>query len=96
MNESLLSKSFAALLFVATILLFLPTWFWLSDPYHSHGPLVILVALYLAWVQREAFTAVPPAKSSKVPQADTLLLMGGGLGGLATWLGCQWRKRRAR
>lgn len=33
---------------------------------------------------------------AEVPEADTLLLMGGGLGGLATWLGWQRRKLRAR
>jgi hypothetical protein len=32
----------------------------------------------------------------EVPEADTLLLMGSGLGGLATWLGWQWRKARSR
>lgn len=56
-------------LFAATLFLFLPTWLWLgeawlSDPYYSHGPLVIFVALYLAWVQRKAFTAAPPAPSN--------------------------------
>jgi exosortase len=45
------------LLFLATILLFLPTWLWLieawlSDPYYSHGPLVILISLYFAWAHR--------------------------------------------
>jgi exosortase len=45
------------LLFLATILLFLPTWLWLieawlSHPYYSHGPLVILVSLYFAWARR--------------------------------------------
>jgi uncharacterized repeat protein (TIGR01451 family) len=37
-------------------------------------------------------TPKPPAE---VPEADTLLLLGGGLGGLATWLRWQWGKRRA-
>lgn len=32
---------------------------------------------------------------SDVPEGDTLLLFGGGLGGLATWVGWQWRKARA-
>ncbi|MDE3091221.1 MAG: hypothetical protein KGJ80_17775 [Chloroflexota bacterium] len=37
-----------------------------------------------------------PALPSEVPEADTLLLMGGGVGGLATWVGWQWRRVRAR
>ena len=32
----------------------------------------------------------------EVPEADTLLLLGGGLGGLATWLGWQYRKVRRK
>lgn len=36
------------------------------------------------------------ARPAEVPESDTLLLFGGGLGGLATWLGWQWRKVRAR
>jgi hypothetical protein len=36
-----------------------------------------------------------PARPAEVPEADTLLLLGGGLGGLATWLRWQRRKRRA-
>jgi hypothetical protein len=36
-----------------------------------------------------------PARPAEVPEADTLLLLGGGLGGLATWLRWEWRKRRA-
>ena len=37
-----------------------------------------------------------PATPAEVPEADTLLLLGGGMGGLATWLGWQFRKRRAK
>lgn len=33
-----------------------------------------------------------PVAPSEVPEADTLLLMGGGLGGVVTWLGWQRRK----
>lgn len=52
---------FSALIFAGTILLFLPTWLWLadawlSDPYYSHGPLVLLVALYFFWTQRKFIT----------------------------------------
>gem|GEM_PF-2300974 len=35
-------------------------------------------------------------RAKEVPEADTLLLFGGGIGGLATWLGWQLRKVRAR
>lgn len=35
----------------------------------------------------------PPSPApSDVPEADTVLLFGGGVGGLATWLGWQWRR----
>lgn len=39
-------------------------------------------------------TATPfdPNHPPEVPEADTLLLFGGGLGGLATWLG--WQRNR--
>ena len=37
-----------------------------------------------------------PVAPAEVPEGDTLLLMSGGLGGLATWVGWQWSKRRAR
>lgn len=40
-----------------------------------------------------AFELQAPAE---VPEADTLLLLGGGLGGLATWLRYQWSRRRVR
>ena len=52
------------LLILATILLFLPTWLWLieawlSDPYYSHGPLVVLISLYFAWAHRTRASDVP-------------------------------------
>jgi len=31
---------------------------------------------------------------AEVPEADTLLLLGGGIGGLATWLRFKWNRRR--
>jgi hypothetical protein len=37
-----------------------------------------------------------PVRPAEVPEADTLLLFGGGLGGLATWLGWQRRRIAAR
>jgi hypothetical protein len=37
-----------------------------------------------------------PGAAAEVPEGDTLLLMGGGLGGLATWLRWQWSRRRAK
>jgi Transmembrane exosortase (Exosortase_EpsH) len=57
-NEAFSSGSRHAIgIFAATILLFLPTWLWLgdawlSDPYYSHGPLVLLISLYLVWTRR--------------------------------------------
>ena len=52
---------FSVLIFAATILLFLPTWLWLadawlSDPYYSHGPLVLLVALYFVVARRKVLS----------------------------------------
>ncbi len=57
------------LFFAVMLLLFLPTWLWLgeawlSNPYYSHGPLVLVLAIYLAWVQRKAFFAQTPAPNS--------------------------------
>lgn len=58
-----------ALIFAATILLYLPTWFWLvnawlSDPYYSHGPLVVIVTFYFAWSRRKIFSALSPAPNN--------------------------------
>lgn len=44
------------LIFLAALVLYLPTWLWLgeawtSDPYYSHGPLVLVVSLYLCWAR---------------------------------------------
>ncbi len=44
-----------------------------------------------------ARTPTPVSSAPReVPEGDTLLLFGGGIGGLATWLGWQWRKVRTR
>ncbi len=58
------ARIFNAVLFAALVLLFLPTWLWLgeawlSDPYYSHGPLVVGIALYFAWARRNALLAAP-------------------------------------
>jgi exosortase len=52
------TKRLDALLLIAAVLLFIPTWLWLgeawiSDPYYSHGPLVLIISLYLIWVRRK-------------------------------------------
>ena len=66
MNQSGQTNTrWALALFTATLLLFLPTWVWLveawwSDPYYSHAVLIVPVSLYLAWVQRKAFSENPP------------------------------------
>ncbi len=49
------------LLVAATLFLFIPTGVWLiqawwSDPYYSHGPLVLAVTIYFLWSRREAAT----------------------------------------
>ncbi len=41
-------------------------------------------------------TRTPDPGTREVPEADTLLLFGGGLGGLATWLGWQRSKIRTK
>lgn len=53
---SKLARNPLALIFLA-IILYLPTWLWLgeawwSDPYYSHGPLVLIVSLYFFWARR--------------------------------------------
>jgi ubiquitin len=39
-------------------------------------------------------TPADPATPKEVPEGDTLLLLGGGIGGLGIWLRWQWGKRR--
>ena len=39
-------------------------------------------------------TPVPTARPSEVPEGNTLLLLGGGMGGLGVWLRYQWSKRK--
>ena len=56
---------FNLLLLAASLFVFLPTWIWLveawlSDPYYSHGPLVLAAVLYLFWNRRMLFTAGLP------------------------------------
>ena len=58
------SPKLTTLLFAALVLCFLPTLLWLgqawwSDPYYSHGPLVLLIALYLAFVRHSTFCRLP-------------------------------------
>jgi len=67
-----------ALVFAAMILLFVPTWLWLgeawlSDPYYSHGPLVLIGALYFVWARRDVF------KSKSAPNNIGWLLIAGAL-----------------
>ena len=40
--------------------------------------------------------APAPAAPKEVPEGDTLLLFGGGIAGLTTWLGWQWRSARGK
>ena len=65
-----------AIIFLATLALFAPTWFWLieawwSDPYYSHGPLVLLASLYFAWTQRRVLARHPEQSEaeSNAPRA---------------------------
>lgn len=69
MQEANTSPRFAALIFAAVVLLFLPTWLWLgdawlSDPYYSHGPLVLLISLYFVWARRKVFADRAPAPNN--------------------------------
>ncbi len=71
----------------ALVLVFLPSllWLgeaWLSDPYYSHGPLVLLVAIYLAWNTRRALV-------NRAPSAWGLALVALALAGHLTAL--TWR-----
>lgn len=70
MQEMKTSPRFAALIFAAVVLLFFPTWLWLgdawlSDPYYSHGPLVLLISLYFVWARRKVFTERAPAPNNR-------------------------------
>ena len=63
------NNRFNAFLALGTVVLFAPTWVWLgeawlSDPYYSHGPLVLVISLYLAWTQRHVLTSAGGAKQS--------------------------------
>ncbi len=51
-----MNNSTRILISLAAILVYAPTWLWLgeawtSDPYYSHGPLVLIVSLYLFWAR---------------------------------------------
>ncbi len=55
------------------------------------------VAGYVVEYDPAAAAPTPvPAKPSEVPEADTLLLLGGGMSGLGVWLRWQWSKRGQR
>ena len=61
MNNSMVNHRLNILFLVAVLVLFAPTWWWLgeawwSDPYYTHGPLVLLASLYFAWTQRQALS----------------------------------------
>jgi Ice-binding-like len=62
------------------------------------APSLTAIAAMQTVVAARTPTPVPPvpARPAEVPEGDTLLLFGGGIGGLATWIGWQWRKVRAR
>lgn len=62
---------------VLVIVLYLPTWLWLgeawwSDPYYSHGPLVLIVSLYFFWARRQVLLAPRPIKSAGVARESPL------------------------
>ncbi len=70
-NSSIMNamKYLNAIIFFVTILLFAPTWLWLgeawlSDPYYSHGPLVLVIAAYLGWARHQVFSVLPSAPSN--------------------------------
>ncbi len=71
------STRFHGALLAGLILVFLPTWLWLgeawlSDPYYSHGPAVLAVALYLAWNTRRALAARAPSRWGQALVAPAL------------------------
>lgn len=53
-------------------------------------------ALFFMIGNPQVVLAPASSKPAEVPEADTLLLLGGGIGGLATWVGWQFRKRRGK
>jgi exosortase len=98
--QRLASEKMTLLIFLGAILLYLPTWLWLgeawwSDPYYSHGPLVLIVALYFFWVRRGVMVSPngakqPPSSKLELPNSNPeitlshapqrLLTMAGNLG----------------
>lgn len=76
----------------------------IGTPNNSNGLLSASFTTSALTVGTHKISAVDPANGpsllqvvngpSEVPEADTLLLLGGGMGGLATWARWQWSKRR--
>lgn len=59
--------------------------------------LPVMIFFLLAIALPSVALAAPPAQAPQnVPEADTLLLVGGGLGGLTTWIGWQLIKTRKK
>jgi hypothetical protein len=61
------------------------------------GILVLILMLgFVAMVSAQGpLPPRPPIGSpNEVPEADTLLLLGGGMSGLGVWMRWQWSKRR--
>jgi exosortase len=81
--QRFVSEKMTPLIFLGAILLYLPTWLWLgeawwSDPYYSHGPLVLIVSLYFFWVRRGVIanqSPLNPPLSSGVGGIGLLLIL---------------------
>lgn len=72
----------------------------LNQPYYYKLEVIAVDGSTLQFGPVSALIASPPTpfppRAAEVPEADSGLLIGGGLSGLATWLRWQWRKIAAR
>ncbi len=84
-------------LLIALVLPTLFLLFWQATHSAPNGTLEFIPAALQAPTSTPAPTPVLSGASApaEVPEADTLLLFGGGLGGLLTWAGWQWRRARS-
>ena len=63
-------------------------------------PALVMMVLFLLIVGSAALVSaqapLPPRPVAEVPEADTLVLVAGGIGGAAMWLGWEWRKVKSK
>jgi exosortase len=83
------------LILLGAILLYLPTWLWLgeawwSDPYYSHGPLVLLISAYFIWTRRQVLATPAAMKQNSNPKFQMALALAIVVPALAIHLWATW------